>query len=569
MKSPINPIRYGIYVRKSSDSEDRQVQSLVRQKNDLMRVIEREELEIVHDPFEESQTAFKVGRPVFEQLVQRTMDGEINGWVCWHTNRLSRNPIDSGMVIHLMDLGYLKEIRTFSGVYTNSPSHKLMLQFEFGISKNDSEEKSAIVKSGMRRRYERGYPSGHPPVGFKLASDQPGKHGKSFWVADYPRFQLVKKVFHRFLEGRDSISTITSYAELIGLRALDRPRVKGGYLQKSSIHRMLRNPVYAGMFKGPEDQIYPLEKSLPRIITNDEFKRIGQILGERNLCKFPHKRDFAFSGLIRCPVGETLGVDPKFHLVCDCQKKFSYPNRTTCPYCGATIAHLRRPRYRTYTYYYSKRSRRGVGRRIRAIEEKKVRALLIEHIEKEICLPKELLQWSLKYLKELQDDVLRIQRNESRRRAQILRDIEEKKRRLLDLRIDGTISKADYDDKIKEFEAIEAESDRSDYTLPKDWKDEAQKIGCLAEETISLLRHGEAAEINEAISGLGITLMWDGEVLSFKHSPTLEEVIQLFKRSSVAHRFKKIKSASQVEPIREGIENPVLATLPTRRQRLP
>ena len=543
MKRPITPIQYGIYVRKSSDSEDRQVQSLVRQTNDLQSVIDREGLHIACPPFQESQSAFKIGRPVFQKLIQRTINGEISGWVCWHSNRLSRNPVDAGMVIHLMDLGHLKEIRTFSRVYTNSPADKLMLAFEFGISKNDSEEKSVIVKSGMRRRYERGYPSGHPPVGFMLELSATGLE-KSYWQVDQDRLPLIRKVFRKFLLGNDSLSTITVYARKIGLQTLERRNQKRGYLQRSSIHRMLRNPVYAGFFPGSEGLVYPLEKSLPRVVTEDEFERIGTILGDRYVSSIRETRVYAFSGLIKGPGGADLGVDPKFHLVCDCFKKFCYLNRERCPYCGADISKLKHPRYRSYRYYFSKRSKRGASRWIRAIEEKKIRGLLIDHIRTNIHLPKELLRWSLDFIQELQDDVLRDRRRESQNRSMQLKDIEGKRRRLNDLRIDGAISKKDYDERIKEFAALEKESEKADYTLPKDWKEEGQKIGDLVEELLLLLKHGEEREINEALGQLGITMIWDGKDLEFVHSETLSRVLALFKKGSVEGRLQSMRAKS-------------------------
>ena len=546
MKRTITPIQYAIYVRKSSDSEDRQVQSLVRQTNDLERVIDRDGLHIACPPFQESQSAFKIGRPVFQELVQKTMSGEISGWVCWHTNRLSRNPVDAGMVIHLMDLGHLKEIRTFSGTYTNSPSHKLLLAFEFGISKNDSEEKSVIVKSGMRRRYERGFPSGHPPVGFMLGLAPTGLE-KSYWQVDDLRWPLVRKIFRKFLEGNDSLSTITAFARKIGLQTLDRRNVQGTYLQRSSIHRMLRNPIYAGMFPGAEGTMYPLEKSLPRIVTEDEFEKIGMILGDRYVSSIRESRVYAFSGLIKSPTGDDLGVDPKFHLVCDCYKKFCYLNRERCPYCRADIKKLRRPRYRSYRYYFSKRSKRGVGRWMRAIEDKKIRALLKDHIRKNIHLPKELLRWSLDFIQELQDDVLRDRQREAQNRAQLLKDVEGKRRRLNDLRVDGSISKEDYEERMKEFGELEKESAKADYALPRDWKEEGKKIGDLAEEILLLLEHGEEREINEALAQLGITMVWDGQDLKFVHSETLSRVLALFKKGSVEGRLESMKNCSQVE----------------------
>lgn len=127
--------KYGAYARKSSESEDKQMQSIERQIEDLLIMKEKNSLNFVCDPFEESQSAHSLGRTAFNTLVRMTDSGEIDAWVCWHPNRLSRNPVDAGMIVHLMDQGKLHHIRTPGRIYYNTSSDKMMLQFEFLMSK--------------------------------------------------------------------------------------------------------------------------------------------------------------------------------------------------------------------------------------------------------------------------------------------------------------------------------------------------------------------------------------------------------------------------------------------------
>ena len=62
-------IRYFLYVRKSTESEERQVLSLEAQLTECKKFAENEKLKIV-DIFTESKTAKKIGRPVFNEMIQ-------------------------------------------------------------------------------------------------------------------------------------------------------------------------------------------------------------------------------------------------------------------------------------------------------------------------------------------------------------------------------------------------------------------------------------------------------------------------------------------------------------------
>jgi site-specific DNA recombinase len=524
------PITYGIYVRKSSESEDKQVQSLVRQKTELKEIIEREGLVVHGRIFEEKQSAFRTGRNAFAELVDATRRGEVNAWLCWHANRLSRNPVDGGLIVHLMDEGFLDHIRTRDKVYENTPQDKLMLHIEFGLSKNDSEEKSRIVQSGIRRRQERGYPNGFPPVGFKLAGNY-GSSGRSFWEIDKPQWRILRRIFKKFLMGHDSVLTIFNFARSAGLRSLARNKLGGRSPSRSAIHRLLVNPIYAGYFMARNGRRYELAKELPRLITEEEHERIRAILGDHNVAKIKTARKAAFSGLIHTPDGERLGVDHKFHLRCDCDHKFSYIHRTHCPKCEAQIETLKRPQYRTYVYYYSLASRRRAVRPIRSIEEREVRELARKHIEENLVLPRNVKQWAVRYLPELQDEALRNRQREAERQKRFQAELRGKRSKLTELYLDGLISKEDYEQEARSLAMAGARvKEAPDFTLAVDWKVEAVHILDLAEEMDLILTHGNAGEVHQAMDSLGIRMIWDGEHLKFKHATKLRRLIALIEQ---------------------------------------
>lgn len=94
-------MRYFLYARKSTDTEDKQVLSIEAQLSELHALARRDDLDVVAE-FVEKRSAKKPGRPVFEEMMRRVERREAQGILCWKIDRLSRNPVDSGRVSWLL-----------------------------------------------------------------------------------------------------------------------------------------------------------------------------------------------------------------------------------------------------------------------------------------------------------------------------------------------------------------------------------------------------------------------------------------------------------------------------------
>ena len=121
-------MKYLIYCRKSTDTEDRQVQSLESQENELKKLAEAQGLRIV-GVLHESMSAKSEGRPVFNKMLNMLSSGKADGILCWKLDRLSRNPIDTGRVQSLLQNGIIKNIKTFERDYFPQ-DNILMMVFE-------------------------------------------------------------------------------------------------------------------------------------------------------------------------------------------------------------------------------------------------------------------------------------------------------------------------------------------------------------------------------------------------------------------------------------------------------
>ncbi len=84
---------YFIYVRKSTDTEDKQVLSIAAQIIELKGFAKRRNRYIA-DIIIEKQTAKKPGRPKLNKMLERIENGEANGVLAWLPDRLSTYCLD-------------------------------------------------------------------------------------------------------------------------------------------------------------------------------------------------------------------------------------------------------------------------------------------------------------------------------------------------------------------------------------------------------------------------------------------------------------------------------------------
>ncbi len=105
-----NNLKYFLYARKSSEGEDRQVQSIPDQTNRLIKLAEDADLTIVEILSEAKSAKSPNNRPVFEKMLERIENGEADGILCWEINRLSRNPVDSGKIQWMLQQGIIKSV---------------------------------------------------------------------------------------------------------------------------------------------------------------------------------------------------------------------------------------------------------------------------------------------------------------------------------------------------------------------------------------------------------------------------------------------------------------------------
>ena len=300
-------LKYCLYARKSSESDERQAMSIDSQLAEMRSLAENEGLNVVRE-LQESHSAKDSGkRPLYNKMLAGIANGEYNAVLTWAPDRLSRNAGDLGAVVDLMDQHKLLHIRTYSQTFTNSPNEKFLLMILCSQAKLENDNKSINVKRGIRAKCEMGWRPGTAPLGYINRSFG----GVTDIIPDPDRAGIITEMFHKAAQGWSGRK----------LKAwLDEQEIStrsGRPVPVSSILAMLINPFYYGEFQYPEGPGNPWYKGAHKPLVSK--KLWDEVQQSRGVNKGVWgSKQFAFRGLISCGrCGATFTAQEKFKRIKD------------------------------------------------------------------------------------------------------------------------------------------------------------------------------------------------------------------------------------------------------------
>lgn len=266
-------LRYGLYVRKSTAGDEKQESSIEDQIRDCMeKVIIPQDLNLV-DTYSEKVSAKTADvREDFKRLVKDIYLGRIDGLIAWHPDRLSRNMKEAGMIIDLIDTGFLQDLQFPTFTFENTPAGKMLLGITFVMAKQYSEHLSESVGRGNRRATEDGEFIGKFKHGYIVDSSR-------HLQPDPDSFVKVKHMFELALE-KESQKNIREWINRQNYTVQKRPKAEPEVhvWSKDDVSNLLKDPLYTGVFRWGESytnlsEIYQFEQML----SVDDFLRINKI----------------------------------------------------------------------------------------------------------------------------------------------------------------------------------------------------------------------------------------------------------------------------------------------------
>ena len=302
-------VRYCLYARKSTESEERQVLSIDSQVKEMLQLAEKEGLEIAEIK-RESHSAKDAGqRPIFNEIIEEIRQGKFNGILTWAPDRISRNAGDLGRIVDLMDQKLLVEIRTYGQRFTNNPNEKFLLMILGSQAKLENDNRGINVKRGLRTRVEMGLWPGVAPLGYL---NQKLMDKKCQVIVDPARAPIIKKMFERVAYEHYSGRKLYNWLKF-ELNFYTRGNKS---LTLSGIYRILDNPFYYGLFEYPKNSGNLYQGKHQPLINQELFEKAKAQLKRDQIVR--ENKEFAFTKLFTCGYcGSGISAEEKWKLLKD------------------------------------------------------------------------------------------------------------------------------------------------------------------------------------------------------------------------------------------------------------
>lgn len=322
--------QYAIYARRSSDeTTGKQYKSIPDQLQFCHELAEREGISVPEKyVFTESASAKTANnRPIFNKLLALIRTGQIDGIISWHPDRLSRNMLEAGTIIDLIDVEKIVDLKFCTHHFDNTAAGKMMLGILFAISKEYSDRLSGVVSRGHGTNLEKGISQGSHKWGYERNED-------GYYDPHPDHFDIVAECWRMRMRG-DSFTMILAWLKKMDCKRHVESNDKEGNtiintytIGRSTLTRIFKDTFYYGVLRqmqGKNVEFKVMEDYYPDfcpMVTKDEWEAV-QLMG-RSKVKLNRKQPFPFrDNIIRCTCGATCypttGQSDKLYLYIVCR----------------------------------------------------------------------------------------------------------------------------------------------------------------------------------------------------------------------------------------------------------
>ncbi len=356
-----------LYCRKSSEDSQKQVQSIQSQVDVMTELAQSQGFSIVETITDEKSARIPDKRAGFNKLIQLIETGTVKTILTWKTDRLSRNPKESGLICQLLSDGVIERIVTIEKTFTPAES-QILFSLENAMASEYSRNLSINVKRGQQSKLERGLYPACAPVGY---INQGNFKGNKFIAADPLMFPRLKALWQMLIDRTCQLGELYRIMQSdYPLRAQRRGKHKPDIISFSTFHRIFRNPFYCGLFRW-QGQLH-VGNHEP-MLSQADFESVQDFLQQKSPTR-QATNTFDFKGLF------------------------------TCGNCGACVTGERKWKHikatgtkKGFDYYKCTRKRRHVTCFEKPLSKLKLETQIIEVISK-LYLPPEIIAFGKKEL---------------------------------------------------------------------------------------------------------------------------------------------------------------------------
>ena len=285
-----------ILARVSTEEQKDAGNSLPAQIARLEAYCKRKGFEIV-ETYSFDESAYKTKRDEFDRILDFLKEKNEKIAVCFDkVDRLSRNVFDKRVSL-LYEKAVADEIELHfvsDGQVINS-SMSAVEKFQFGMSLGLAKYYSDAISDNVKRVFElkrrNGEWTSQAPLGYRSITNEAGKRDI---IPDFERAHLIKKMLELYATGSHSISSLHATMEELGLKSRE-----GRTVSRSLIDWMLKNSFYCGLAR-PRKHLAYHHRYAP-IISKDLFDKCQLIISGRNKTHPKEaSKDFILKGIVHC-----------------------------------------------------------------------------------------------------------------------------------------------------------------------------------------------------------------------------------------------------------------------------
>ncbi len=487
-----------VLARVSTEEQREAGNSLPAQVHRLEEYCRRKGFDIAKTySFDES--AYKLKRDEFDKAVDFIKASKEKLAVCFDkVDRFTRNVFDKRVPL-LYDLAMQGKIELHfaSDNLIVTPDISAAEKFHFGISLNLAKYYSDAVSDNTKRSLEQMRRNGEWPGSARIGYIANRTDGKSDFVPDPERSDLIRKMFELYATGNYSVKTLQTEISKLGLKSRN-----GNILAPSMIYSILKDKFYIGIMtsKGRE---YPHKYAC--IVPRELFDQVQGIRASYNKKTIKYAaKPFALRGLVHCEK------------------------------CGCTItAEMKKGKY----IYYSCSNFKGGCERVWIPEQELLKP--IKAVLQGLQMDQARVDKILVKLKEINE-----RKNEfhektiSQLRTEYNR-LQTSLDRLVDLLIAGSITQDIYDKKLKEYKEKQGDINiqLEEYTqADENFLIAASMVFSLANRALEIFESSEVNEKRQLLNFLLQNCRLSGKNLSFELKAPFDAMLEYSHHPSVLRR---------------------------------